>query len=307
MLLRMPVRIAESHPRKLDLRYPPLFILGPPRSGTTLVYQTICHTLSVGFPDNLMIKTGLYRTPGLYRLIAGFMRHFSHPHKPFQSEFGTTVGLFGPHEAGEMWNRWLPVEKHFVDPEHISMKAREQLQRAVAGIEHIWQAPVVNKNVKHSARIQALARIFPNTLFLEVCRDRAMVAQSIYQARSGRFQEEDWMGVKPREIDQIADLDLIGQVAGQVHFTYRNIAEDRSSLGPARFLQFQYEEFCETPLKHISRLVEFMNSNGSPVRVVRPAPESFFCSNEVRIPVETFEEIECRLKDFQRRYPIHNE
>ena len=44
----------ESWPRRHDrpLRYPPIFIVGPPRSGTTLVYQALIEYLDVGYLSN---------------------------------------------------------------------------------------------------------------------------------------------------------------------------------------------------------------------------------------------------------------
>ncbi|NIU01843.1 MAG: hypothetical protein GWN01_13315, partial [Nitrosopumilaceae archaeon] len=47
--------------REIECRYPPVFILGPPRSGTTLLYQLMTCSFNFAYIPNIANK--FYRCP----------------------------------------------------------------------------------------------------------------------------------------------------------------------------------------------------------------------------------------------------
>jgi hypothetical protein len=72
--------------------------------------------------------------------------------------------------------------------------------------------------------------------------------QSILQARK-RFYDntEIWWSVKPKEYEQLKDMDVYYQIAGQVYYTDKSIEKQLHKLGDDRKLIVEYEDFCLKP------------------------------------------------------------
>ena len=90
-----------------ELKYPPIFIVGPPRSGTTLLYQIIVHCFHVAYFPNIAAR--FYKIPVIATKIGKIL------FRPYKSDFTSTYGLvkgtMAPHEAGVIWDRWFPTEQ----------------------------------------------------------------------------------------------------------------------------------------------------------------------------------------------------
>lgn len=266
-------------------KYAPVFIVGPPRSGTTVVYQAICHRLHVAYPSNLIVGCNLDRAPRLYRLCWLALRWLDHSSdSSFQSDCGETKGYGGPSEASMIWRRWFPNETQYTTDGYFNERQIRQMRACVANVEALFDGPFVNKNIKHSVRIRALCEIFPRALFIEVHRDPVMNAQSIYLTRGSKpYRDRKWFSVKPREVDQLLGLDALEQAVAQVFYVRRNIAEDRCRVGARRFFTVPYEAFCADPRRWIRDIAAFMNEGGAPTTPNGRLPETFECSRKQRL------------------------
>lgn len=267
-----------------ELRYSPVFILGPPRSGTTLIYQAMVHCFPVSYVTNFTETFGLQHCPIVAAKLAQLLNLTEHRGHEFESYYGRTQGMGGPHEGGGLWNRWFPASTHYTGRGHLTLDQRRAVYQVVAGVERAFDAPFVSKNVKHSVRIQALVEIFPAALFIQSRRSPLAVAQSILLAREGPFSDRRWIGVMPRNIQQIMGKDVLDEVCEQVYYTEQDIAADRDAVGSDRFLTVCYERFCKEPNAHMERIAGFMNRRGAPVGLTRRLPTVFTVStvDEVR-------------------------
>ena len=209
------------------LKYPTIFIIGPPRSGTTLLYQAIVHHFHVAYFPNIAVKFS--EAPVLATRIG--QKLFQPYRSDFTSAYGFVQGWMAPHEAGQIWNRWFPTEwkegYNYTPAGYFTGSVKHLIYQTVAGIEALFDAPFVNKNVKHSVRIQALKEIFPNALFLQIKRNPLDVAVSILCARRDLKKDmNEWLGVMPKEITQLKQKDYYEQIVGQIFFVEKNIEED---------------------------------------------------------------------------------
>ena len=201
------------------MKYPLIFIVAPPRSGTTLLYQLIVHCFHVAYFPN--IAAMFYKIPVVATKIE---KALFRPYKSnLTSTYGSVQGIMAPHEAGSIWNRWFPTEeKHgynYTPAGYLSEKDKRIIYQTIAGIESIFDAPFVNKNVKNSVRIQALNEIFPNAIFLQIKRNPLDVAVSILQARKKFCKKiSDWGSVMPKEIEELKNKDVFEQIVGQIFF-----------------------------------------------------------------------------------------
>ena len=85
---------------------PIIFVLGLPRSGTTLLTQLLIAGLNVGYIDNLVARFWLAPIHGI-RLSRAVLekKQFS-----FTSDYGKTPSIDGPHEFSYFWHYWFKME-----------------------------------------------------------------------------------------------------------------------------------------------------------------------------------------------------
>lgn len=282
------------------LHYSPVFIVAPPRSGTTLLYQIMTRHLSTCYYTNLAARLYVGGGPAITILsakLAKMIRLDRWQSNSFESYYGLAKGLVGPHEAHMIWDQCFPEEEHAISSGHLSADDRQVIYRSIAGIERIFDRPFVNKCIRHSVRIEALAEIFPTAIFIQCTRDQLDIAQSIFIARTRAFPFQDqenrdalkfWFSVIPKEYKLIRQKGLIEQVCDQVYYVEQSIAAARNALGHDRFLLIDYKDLCQVPRREIQRVVGFMNEHSAPTHILRPIPDSFPYSSGRKIDENSY-------------------
>jgi hypothetical protein len=274
--------------------YPPLFIIGPPRTGTTLLYQLMVHGFELSYFSNLAnmfhMSSCIVSAWGK-RALRGYR-------SDFKSDFGFVKGFMAPHEGAKIWNRWFPTEQregfHYAGEGYLGEKAKSEIRRVVGGMERIFKAPFINKNVKNSVRIRALVEIFPDALFLQLKRDPIQVAFSILAARKRNCKNvNDWWSVMPKEIHIIKHKGYVEQVCGQVFYIEKDIEEDINFVGGDKRLVLSYEEICLSPKNAFGLIRCFLNARGIPLKKKRQIPNSFPLSKK-DVDLDSFEKKELK-------------
>jgi len=266
-----------------ELRYSPVFILGVPRSGTTLLYQLMIHHFHFAYFPN--VANALYTTPILGTRFG--LKCCKTYVSDFISSYGGSKGWMAPSEAGRIWNRWYPVEDidgyNYTSAGHLDEKAKHIIYQTVAGVEEAFGAPFISKNVKHSVRVQSLTEIFPSALFIHIKRNPWDTANSILRTRKTKSDNiHSWFAVMPREIDLLRDRNYLEQICGQIFYVERNIAEDAKAVGKDRLHIIQYDGLCDNPKEELNRVSEFMHLRGAALQTKHDVPESFERSEHKR-------------------------
>jgi len=251
--------------------YPLVFIIGAPRTGSTVLYQYITQYLSVAYINNFMCKW----KHAMY-LASIFSRMIFHdkPHNTFSSKEGRTTGWNGPSECGGFWYRWFPRGRHFVDFGEVSAAQAQEMCDVVTAISNVYKKPIVFKNMNCGQRLRALKSIFPNALFIYCKRDPVYVAQSILRTRERVYgTRKKWWSIMPKEYEELLRLDPVEQVVKQVYYIQKQIEQDRKLFSPDQFIEVWYEEFCRFPWKVIERIRSFISHDGLSVKYRIPIPE----------------------------------
>jgi hypothetical protein len=269
---------------------PPVFILGAPRSGTTLIYQILIQAFRFAYVTNGMAN--LPHAPWLATRLLG-NAHDSRRQGSFTSEYGRTRGLDGPAEAGDFWYRWFRRGRYVYTGRHELLTSQiRSLRNAVSAMTAVTGRPIVFKNTYHAMRIPALVEAFPEACFLVVHRDPIDIAQSILVARQNNLGCKDtWWGLPPKEIDDLEIRPYWEQVAGQAILTYRQIEADRCEA-PDRFFDVDYAAFCASPQAFLDRLSCFLADRGIDVQATGRRFEPF--------PVITGKKKQVELQDYER-------
>lgn len=275
--------------------HPSIFILGLPRSGTTLVYQYVVHRLHVAYFPRAVGR--YYRAPCL----ATALQKLRHP--PYTSDFhscyGNVAGPMAPHEAGRVWGRFFGLHT-YVGPGDVSAWQRRILRRTLGCVQALFGGrPFVNKNVKHLLRIPALRALVPNAIFVRVDRSLSDVAVSLLRARYANLKDPTgWWSARPPNHAALEGRPLPEQIARQVYGLRAQLDADGAALPNDAVVSVDYEAFCAAPERLIERL-----RNVVPGLVPRSAQVPHFTASHN--PPQTHEEtqlVDC-VEALDEAYP----
>jgi hypothetical protein len=283
--------------RARDLQVPVCFILGPPRSGTTLLYELLVRRFRFAYISNLAHR--LYRTP----LSATFLGRplITAWRGDFESRYGHIGGWGAPSEGGWVWNRWVP-ESHNLTEEHAARLPVDVIRGTISGLSRAMHAPFLNKNVMHSVHMRLLDRLFPGCLFLHMHREPAANVRSILRARvqSGgpRTGDDPWWSVKPKEWSSFKDADLVTQASAQVYYVHHNIEDDTARLGEQRTLIMDYHGMCTDPRSTLERVSAFLGRAGVVLEIRDQVPARFPLSQGALFDSTTEKQIAASVERF---------
>jgi hypothetical protein len=243
---------------------PPVFIVGAPRTGSTLLYQLLTQRFRVGYISNLasLFFKSLYIGVRLHRQAFG-----DAPHDSFSSDYGRTSGWKAPSECGKFWYQWFPQEPHFVSADDWRPGQYDRLRDTVAAIAQMLEVPFVFKNLTCGQRLQVLPLVFPEARYIFAVRDPLDTAQSILRRRIAHGGDKsEWSSVKPPNYAELARLPYPAQIVGQVYWTERQIQEDLSRLPANRRLTVHYENLCDDPSGELDQIAAFLSRDGVVLR-----------------------------------------
>lgn len=229
------------------LAYQPTFIIGAPRTGSTIIYQLLTRTLHVTYINNFIdiFFKNLFFGFWLNEFFFSGKKHSS-----TKSEFGNTKksGLTAPSECGAFWYQWLPKEKHFIDFNEVSVTDKLAIQRIIQAVINFSDKPLAFKNLNMGQRMRLIKEIFPEAKFIFIKRSPQFVAQSILLAkRKLMIQPDQIWSVKPKNYKTLQSLPEYRQVVHQVYYLEKQIFHDRKLFPPSNFMTIKYDEFLNTP------------------------------------------------------------
>ena len=299
MLPLLEPRLIASAKR---LASPPVFILGPPRSGTTLLYQLLTTCLRFSYICNLANRfhdCPAATTVLLRRLIRAYRTDFA-------SIYSRTRGYAGPSEGAEIWRKWFGWG--YVDESDVTHEARREAYTMVAALERILDAPFVSKSPRHSTRIRALESAFHGCLFLRVSRDPLAMAQSILRRRRvgdgaplPPSPEQKWWSVEPKQFESIKGKYYIDQICEQVYFTERNIIEDLAAVARGRCLEVEYTDLCHDPAGQLAHIQTFLARNNVMTKSRMSPPKRFEASTKRQVSEGEFVQLRWKIENLYGR------
>lgn len=259
--------------RANDAPPPPVFVVGPPRSGTTLIYEALVGSFRFAYISNLAHR--LYRTPvAATKLGLSVIERYE---PTYESTWGHISGWGAPNEGGWVWDRWFP-EHDVSESGEPSPASTDVMRKTIHAMSLLMRGPFITKNVNHSVWIPYLSRVFPGAIFVEVQRDVVASARSMLKARredAGERRMHEWMSVKPRHWRRYERESAETQCVAQAVLLRRQIQEDVGALEPVQHVAIPYESFCESPEHWLEQVRWRLLKAGAPIRERRPAPGPF--------------------------------
>lgn len=283
--------------RNLVPRWPPIFVVGPSRSGSTLVSQAMTYALNLGYISNaMMVGT---RFP-VCRCLAALLRYGRARPADFRSKHGLTDGPTGVNTGSRMWLRAFRDQNGKVQRNLSDEAAGRVVSAIIALISKYYDAPVANKWSGNSALLPAIAALFREAVFVRVRRDPLDIAQSILTARRSSHGDPyrpliSW----PGDFDQPAGCHYTEQIPEHILRIETMLDEAMTGVGADRFIEVHYRHVCTDPNTEMRRLAEkYERRLHRPLPFVRNLPESFEYSQGKTIDDADYEALK---RNLQRR------
>lgn len=232
-------------------RLPILLVAGAPRSGTTLLLQTLANHLPVRTIPNL---TAIFPRAPVLAMRAG--ARWLRPAVSYENFYGRTAGFAQPNDALYLWDRWLGTDRYAM-PAALDDATVHAMQRFFAACEQAFGRPVINKNNALATCLELVAAALPTAHLLVAEREAAYNVQSILAARrliQGDVRRPYGAGDPAYQPAPGAPRDPIEEVCAQVLYHRRRTREQQERLGSARLWIVPYEDLCRAPHEIVARV-----------------------------------------------------
>ncbi len=254
--LQIPERFLIRRNYREDL--PIVFIVGVPRSGTTLLFQLMSRYLDLGYVNNYMAR--YWMAPiwggGSYR------RRWSGTHQKgeLESDFGGTSDLDDPHEFSWFWqfHTEFGACDHLREQELRAIDWRP-IRRELLGLAGWFGRPLVFKSINYvNYHVDWFRRLLPDARFVWIQRERRFTARSILKVREQRYGDPAiWWSVRPRDLAAWRERSPEEQVAHQIRDIEGALERGFSNLPEGKGLRLTYEALTRQPREILTQLAGF--------------------------------------------------
>lgn len=267
------VPFEQGNYQDLSEDYPCVYIVGTPRSGTTLASQLLSFHLDVGYISNLVAAFWQAPVTGL-RLAKKLLP--TNAETSYASTFGRTQGLHEPHEFGYFWSQMLGYsDMQQREPAFEDSIDWDNMRRVLINMTHAVAKPLVFKPFLLGYHITRTVQVLPKSIFVRITRDPLDNALSILKMRRKYAHSlNEWVSLKPKEYAQLKDTSPFEQIAGQVYFLNKMLDAQLQSLDEANYLNVPYERLCDDPRAVIADVQTRLAMHGCEVDAFN-VPERF--------------------------------
>ena len=277
----------KSRPKLVE--YPPIFIVGAPRTGSTVLYQSITNQADVLYIDNLVC---LFFSNFLFGFWLSNSIFKQKAHNCFQSEYGDTsnYGWHAPSECGSFWYRWLPANRHFVDHNEIAIEDIEEIKVEIAETSNYFKKSIIFKNLNAGQRLRMLVKAFPDAKFIFVRRDPLYTAQSIIKAkRKLKIPGNQFWSIMPPNVDELKKLDWHEQIVKQIYYIEKQIAEDLQLFPKQNVYEVNYTELTQEKITELIAQIDLKK------KTMFQAPE-IILNEKLSLPEQEIQLIQNEIK-----------
>ena len=216
-----------------------ILICSPPRSGSTVIYQSITRAVDCGYVSNL--HQIFPRTARIFIRKFGIL--LSKP-TGFDSYYGHTKELLNVNEGNDLIEYWFQsseteaIRRRFID--------------SVLSLRVNQGQPVIIKNLNTYNRLAMLHRAVPEVIFLRIRRENQKVIESELNA----FYELGHFNPVPESLQDVDFSDPVKFAVDQILTIERTLDEQLAHVPESHVIHISYEKFCESPEEELSPLIE---------------------------------------------------
>lgn len=250
----------------------PIFIVGAPRSGSTLLYQSMVSYFDIGYFNNFHHKNYLCPSFAEYRKRSLKKNNSIN----YRSNYGEISGEFSPSECWDFWYRFFRKHPHYSEIEDIDDRNQNLMNNAVRSFINITKKNLLIKNLPCATRIQPLLKVFPKAYWIIINRNPLDNALSIAKMRLDSSHDlNKWDSVEPKGFEKYIDSPYQIQIFKQIELIQQTLIIDLEDI-KGRVSIVNYEELCSSPIEVFKNLEKKMNIAGIVIPRNRKKPPQRF-------------------------------
>jgi hypothetical protein len=220
------------------------FIVCPPRSGGTVIYQALTRAISSVYLSN---AHALFPSLGSRLLRSRHERLKAY--QSFNNYYGYTPHLFDVYEGNEFFD-WAHRVPPGVSGDECNQYLRTEFGRLIKFLAPLPCECVIFKNARAYSVVERLHRAVPEIVFVRVRRDRTQVVESVVRA----FHELGSFHPVPDSVRVMEIEDPVEFAFAQIEAIEARLDEQFSRLPSSSRFEIPYEAFCERPYEFINAL-----------------------------------------------------
>jgi len=279
---------------------PVLFVIGVQRSGTTILTQALANAYNISYPSNLIAR--FWKAPYIGALLSKSLK-VNEEEIQFNSFYGATKGINGPHEFSYFWRDWFPGSAENAKPYYLSDEQKVLINRHFAAWQSVDHEPLLFKNLLEIIpNIINVNEIFQTAVFVNIIREDFFTIQSTYESRKKYGGSYDsWFGVKPSNYkDVIRISDPLLQTVEQVFYTKLDIASSLKKLPDEKYINVYYEDFISNPGDVLNKIESKFGLKKWRRRDAGYQNLNLSSGNKIRLKAEQVEIIKNRLNQLTK-------
>lgn len=256
----------------------PIFVLGLPRSGTTMLQDTLCRHPQIAYINNTM-----NRFPDVLCAVDRFRKRLG---LDFEIERylvdSVPVSPGGPSDALSFWSRWFDVDPYSLEyrdiqAQGLSADARAAMHETIRKVIWCYGDPRMrffNKVIQCTTYVDMLRDLFPDARFVHIIRDPRMTANSMVKLVKLEIQhQKDFRLYRldpeqgeqffipyprfPRLTEHIRTYGLTDlRTTAHIWQEVMDLVDDARERCP-HFHEVRYEDLLEQPESELGRILDF--------------------------------------------------
>ena len=284
-----------------DKALPVILVVGPPRSGSTFVYQALASALPVTYLNNF---GALFSDAPLFA--SKVFQNVQPKSSPsLKSYYGNTEKITDPNDGFNIWDRWLGNDR-YTPQQSVAQDLKEDMNRFFNAWTTTFKKPFINKNNRNTTCASMLASSLENAYIIIVKRDPIFVAQSLLLAREEIQGDRNigWgLGCNHISAHRKSDAAL-HHVAEQVAWIYSTLDQQAYTIPSDRLITIDYESFCHDPNPIISSIYNrIWETVPGPSRLPKPL-KPFKASQSIRLSPDEFDQLQKLIQHYFAEYDV---
>jgi len=233
-----------------------VFIVGAPRSGTTILTQALSSCFDVGYVDNLMAS--FWKSPIFGALLSNKL--ITQRTISFSSDYGQTELISDPHEFGGFWRENLNYEN--MEQKTDTDIDWGKLIKRLDGIYSVFNKPMIYKVFQLYWHLAEFHSLRPATKWILIERNLESNAESLLKLREKKTGSRDnWVSAKPLLSNRFDGCTNEAQVVSQVFGINQWIREQFAKISRDSWLILDYEKFVREPKNTLDEISVFLGLN----------------------------------------------
>lgn len=231
----------------------PIFIIGAPRSGTTLLYNILCKHHHLSYITLNLLRAGIHRKG---RILGYKKNTLAKIYDVIYKDKASNA----PHEANNFWDKYFGMYDYLTEKD-FQPEMVDHYKLLIHNVEKFYNVSrFINKNPQHSMRVRLLYRIFNEIKFIHIIRDGRAASYSMIKKIEKEPNDSYSISIQNKILKQYYRQDRSKLYNyGLAWQIIVNKAREANEFGHSRYYELRYEDLIQRPVEIISEILNFCN------------------------------------------------